>query len=201
MELCMKRKSFITFGCAAVLFAATGTSSLAQDAQDAKSSQAPAKDSSPAPKKHKVWTDDEVSTLRTPEDNYIEQKQAAEAAASAAAAAAAQQAKSTPKSEKHVGAAPALSNPKSPADADRMIAWENRDVDAQQELIDKERTQVEQATPETREALEKDLTKHIKMLEDTKKERAALVTQKKELEKKASPEAKPVDSASTPTPE
>jgi hypothetical protein len=198
MELCMKRKIFITFGCTAILFAATGTSSFAQDAQDTKSSQAPAKDSS-APKKHKVWTDDEVSTLRTPEDNYIEQKQAAEAAA--AAAAAAQQAKSTPKSEKHVGAAPALSNPKSPADADRMIAWENRDVDAQQELIDKERTQVEQATPETREALEKDLAKHIKMLENTKKERDALVTQKKELEKKASPEAKPVDSASTPTPE
>jgi hypothetical protein len=196
MELCMKRKIFITFGCAAILFAATGTSSLAQDAQDAKPSQAPAKESS-APKRHKVWTDDEVSTLRTPEDNYIEQKQAAEAAAAAAA----QQAKSTPKSEKHVGAAPALSNPKSPEDADRMIAWENRDVDAQQELIDKERTQVEQATPETREALEKDLTKHIKMLEDTKKERDALVTQKKELEKKASPEAKPVDSASTPTPE
>ena len=194
----MKRKIFITFGCAAILFAATGTSSLAQDAQDAKPSQAPAKDSS-APKKHKVWTDDEVSTLRTPEDNYIEQKQAAEAAA--AAAAAAQQAKSTPKSEKHVGAAPALSNPKSPEDADRMIAWENRDVDAQQELIDKVRTQVEQASPETREALEKDLTKHIKMLEDTKKERDALVAQKKELQKKASPEAKPVDSASTSTPQ
>jgi hypothetical protein len=196
MELCMKRKIFITFGCAAILFAATGASSLAQDAQDAKPSQAPAKDSS-APKKHKVWTDDEVSTLRTPEDNYIEQKQAAEAAAAAAA----QQAKPTPKSEKHVGAAPALSNPKSPEDADRMIAWENRDVDAQQELIDKVRTQVEQATPETREALDKDLTKHIKMLEDTKKERDALVMQKKELEKKASPEAKPVDSASTSTPE
>jgi len=85
----MKRKIFITFGCAAILFAATGTSSLAQEAQDVKPSQAPAKDSS-APKKHKVWTDDEVSTLRTPEDNYIEQKQAAEAAAAAAAAAASQ---------------------------------------------------------------------------------------------------------------
>jgi hypothetical protein len=200
MELCMKRKIFITFSCAAILFAATGRSSLAQDAQDPKSSQTPAKEPS-APKKHKVWTDDEVSTLRTPEDNYLEQKQAAEAAAAATTAAVAQQAKSTPKSEKHVGAAPALSNPKSPEDADRMIAWENRDVDAQQELIDKVRTQVEQASPETREALEKDLTKHIKMLEDTKKERDALVAQKKELEKKASPEAKPVDSASTSTPQ
>jgi hypothetical protein len=201
MELCMKRKIFIAFSCAAILFAVTGTSSIAQDAQDAKPSQAPAKDSSAAPKKHKVWTDDEVSTLRTPEDNYIEQKQAAEAAAAAAAAAAAQQAKSTPKSEKHVGAAPALSNPKSPQDADRMIAWESRDVDAQQEFIDKERTQVEQAGPENREALEKDLAKHLTMLENTKKERDALAAQKKELEKKAASPDKPVDSANTSTPQ
>jgi small-conductance mechanosensitive channel len=199
MELCMKRKIFITLGCAAILFAATGTSSLAQDPQEGKSSPAPAKNSSAPKKAHKVWTDDEVSTLRTPEDNYIEQKQAAETAA--AAAAAAQQAKSTPKSEKHVGAAPALSNPKSPEDADRMIAWENRDVDAQQELIDKVRTQIEQASPETREALEKDLAKRIKMLNDTMKERDALATQKKELEKKSSPEARPVDSGSTSTPQ
>jgi hypothetical protein len=199
MELCMKHQIFLTFGCATVLLAASGGSSLAQDSQTAKSSQAAEKDTSSPKKAHKVWTDDEVSTLRTPEDNYVEQKQAAEAAA--AAAAAAQKAKSTPKSEKHVGAAPALSNPKSPADADRMIAWENRDVDAQQELIDKERTQVDQATPETREALEKDLAKHIKMLENTKKERDGLAAQKKELEKKAASPDKPVDAASAPTPQ
>jgi len=196
----MKRTIFLTFGCAAILFAATSASSLAQDAQDAKPSQVPAKDLSAPKKAHKVWTDDEVATLRTPEDNYIEQKQAAAAATAAAAAAAAQQEKSKPKPEKHVGAPPALSNPKSPEDADRMIAWENRDVDAQQEFIDKLRTQVEQAGPDNREALEKDLTKHIKMLEDTKKERDALATQKKELERKAGSEAKPVDSASTSTP-
>lgn len=188
----MKHQFFLTLGCAAVLFAATGTASLAQDAQ------APAKDSSSGPKKHKVWTDDEVSTLRTPEDNYIQQKQAAESAA--AAAAAAEQAKSKPKSEKVV-APPRLSNPKSPEDADRMIAWENRDVDAQTEYVDKLRTQLEQASPEDRDKLEKSLAARIQIVEDTKKERDALVTQKKELEKKASPEAKPVDSASTSTPQ
>src|ERR1700692_4248848 len=145
MELCMKRKIFITFGCTAILFAAIGTSSLAQDTQDAKSSQAPAKDSPSAPKKHKVWTDDEVSTLRTPADNYVEQKQAAEAANVAAAAA--EQAKSKHKSGQHVGGPAAWSNPKSPDDADRMIAWENRDVDAQLEYVDTLRTQLEQASP------------------------------------------------------
>jgi hypothetical protein len=201
MEPRMKHRIFLTLGCAALLFATTGTTSLAQDSQDPKSPQGTAKDSSSAPKKHKVWTDDEVSSLRTPQDNYIEQKQAAEAATAAAAAAVAQQAKSTPKSEKHVGAAPALSNPKSPEDADRMIAWENRDVDAQQEFIDKLRTQLEQASPEDRDHLENNLAKHIQMLEQTKKERDALVTQKKELQKKAGSEAKPVDSASTSTPQ
>jgi len=197
----MKHHIFLTFGCATLLLAASGGSSLAQDAQTAKSSQAAGKDTASPKKAHKVWTDDEVATLRTPEDNYIEQQQAAAAASAAAAAAAAQQAKAKPQSEKHVGAAPALSNPKSPEDADRMIAWENRDVDAQQEFIDKLRTQVDQASPENREALEKDLTKRIKMLEDTKKERDALATQKKELIKKAGLEGKPIDSASASTPQ
>jgi hypothetical protein len=200
MEPRMKHQIFLTLGCAALLSAGTATSLLAQDSQGAKSSQVTSKDSSPAPKKHKVWTDDEVSTLRTPEDNYVQQKQVAEAATAAAAAAAAQQAKSKPKSDKHVGAPPALSNPKSTDDADRMIAWENRDIDAQQEFIDKLRTQLEQASPEDRDRLEKNLAKHIQMLDVTKKERDALGAQKKDLEKKASSAAKPVDSANASAP-
>jgi len=189
----MKHQILLTLGCAAVLFAATGNASLAQN------TQAPARDAS-APKKHKIWTDDEVSTLRTPADDYVEQKQAAESAAAAAAAAVAEQAKSKPKSEKIV-APPRLSNPKSPEDADRMIAWENRDVDAQTEYVDKLRTQLEQASPEEREQLEKKLTQRIQIVEDTKKERDALVAQKKELEKKSGSGSKPVDSTSTTTPQ
>jgi hypothetical protein len=198
MEPRMKHRIFLTLGCAALLLATTGTSSLAQD-----SPQASGKDSSSAPKKHRVWTDDEVSALRTPADNYVEQKQAAEAAtaAAAAAAAAAEQAKSKPKSDKPVGGKPALSNPKSADDADRMIAWENRDVDAQQEFVDKLRTDLQKASPEDRGHLEENLAKRIQILENTRKERDALMTQKKELEKKASSGAKPVDSASSSTPQ
>src|SRR6202140_3666746 len=102
MEPRMKHQIFLTLGCAAVLFVATGTSSLAQDSQISKSPEVTAKDSPSAPKKHRVWTDDEVSTLRTPADDYVEQKQAADAATAAAAAAAAEQAKSKAKSEKVV---------------------------------------------------------------------------------------------------
>ena len=110
-------------------------------------------------------------------------------------------AKSKSKSEKVVSGPPRLTNPKSPEDADRMIAWENRDVDAQREYVDTLRTQLEQAAPEERERLEQKLTQRIQIVEDTKKERDALVAQKKVLEKKASPEAKPVDSASISTPQ
>jgi hypothetical protein len=201
----MRHQIFLTLGCAAVLFSATGVPLLAQDSpQTAKSTPATVKDSSSPKKAHKVWTDDEVSTLRTPEDNYVEQKQAAEAASAAAAAAAAEQAKSKSKTGKPVGAPPALSNPKSPADADRMIAWENRDVDAQEEFVDKLRTELEQASPEKRDQLEKNLAKRIQIVEGVKKERDALVAQKKELEKKAASGAsdtKPIDSASTSTPQ
>jgi hypothetical protein len=197
----MKHQIFLKLGCAAILLASTGTSSLAQNAQDAKPSQANAQDSSPAPKKHKVWTDDEVTTLRTPEDNYLEQKQAAEASNAAAAAAAAEQAKSKLKSQKHVGGPSALSNPKSADDADRMIAWENRDVQAQQELIDKVHTELEQASGDDRDRLEKYLAKQAEILAQIKRERDALVAQKKDLEKKAGSAAKPVDSASASTPQ
>jgi hypothetical protein len=197
----MKHQIFLKLSCAAILFACTGTSSLAENAQDAKPSQANAQDSSTAPKKHKVWTDDEVTTLRTPEDNYLEQKQAAEAANAAAAAAAREQAKSKLKSEKHAGGPPALSNPKSADDADRMIAWENRDVQAQQELIDKLHTELEQASEDDRDRLEKYLAKQSETLAQIKRERDALVAQKKDLEKKAGSPAKPVDSASASTPQ
>jgi hypothetical protein len=196
MELCMKHQIFLKLGCAAILLASTGTSSLAQNAQVAKPSQANAQDSSPAPKKHKVWTDDEVTTLRTPEDNYLEQKQAAEASNAAA-----EQAKSKLKSQKHVGGPSALSNPKSADDADRMIAWENRDVQAQQELIDKVHTELEQASGDDRDRLEKYLAKQGEILAQIKRERDVLVAQKKDLEKKAGSAAKPVDSASASTPQ
>ena len=68
-------------------------------------------------------------------------------------------------------------------------------------IVDKLRTQLEQASPEDRDKLEKSLAARIQIVEDTKKERDALVAQKKELEKKAASGAKPVDSASTSTPQ
>ena len=97
--------------------------------------------SHPPKKVYKVWTDDDMASVKTAADRYQDQKQALadqQAAANAATAAQAKQQKTTTP-DKKVGGPAALSNAKSAEDADRLIAWEQRDIDAQTEFVDKVR--------------------------------------------------------------
>jgi small-conductance mechanosensitive channel len=179
----MTKHTLLAVTCAALLSGATGSLLYAQDSQMAYA-ETSGKEAPPAPKKpKKVWTDDNVATVRTAADNYADEKAAA--AEAAAAVAAKEQQEKAAKSAPKVGKAPALSNPKSTGDADKMVAWEDRDLAAQQEYVDKLRTQIAQAPPEDKERLQKLLQERLKIIEDVKKERNDLVTQKKELEKKA----------------
>lgn len=192
----MKIQYLLTTACAALLFGAAGSSLRAQDSsQMAYAPEMEAKVSKAAPKKpHKVWTEDNVTSLRTPADNYLDEKNAA---AEAAAMAAAKQEK-TPKPQGPSSAPPALSNPKSTADADKMIAWEERDIAAQQENVDRLRTQLQEAPPEDRGRLQKVLVEKMQIVEQVKKERDDLLKQKKSLEKKAAAGANPDTSVDTP---
>jgi len=178
----MKIQYLLTTVCAALLFGAAGSSVCAQDAsQMAYSPEMEAKARKAPPKKpHKVWTEDNVTSLRTPADNYLDEKNAA---AEATAAAAGKQEK-TSKPQAPSSAPPALSNPKSTADADRMIAWEERDIAAQQENVERLRTQLQEAPPEDRDGLQKVLAEKMYIIEQVKKERDDLLKQKKSLEKK-----------------
>jgi hypothetical protein len=81
---------------------------------------------------------------------------------------------------------PKLSNPKTPADADQMIAWENRDIAAQQEYVERLKKQLETAPPDQQKHLEDTLQNRIQVIADTQKERDGLITQKQALEKKPS---------------
>lgn len=130
------------------------------------------------PHSHKVWTNDDVNSVRSPADIYVDAKytQAAGSAASEQPAAG--------KPAKHV-ASPALSNPKTLGDADKMIAWEKRDVDAQTEYVELLKKQIEEAPQEDKERLKKVLQERIQILADTRGEMETLVEQKKELQKKA----------------
>lgn len=168
-----------------IIAALAFTGSLAVQAQQQQASDSQKQQVKPAPGPAKpaiVWTDDNISSVRSPSDIYREQKRAADAAAAAQTA---NSAKPTPKPTPKDRAPASLSNPKTAQDADGMIAWENRDIAAQQQFLQELQTQIESAPPDQRVRLQQDLQMHAQTLAETQKERDGLVTQKQQLEKKA----------------
>ncbi|MGH9780373.1 MAG: hypothetical protein ACRD33_01020, partial [Candidatus Acidiferrales bacterium] len=133
-------------------------------------------------KSAKVWTADDLTSLRSPSDTYVEEKQA-QAAEAAAASAAKQQAAAKP--AKPVAGPPMLSNPKTPDDADKMIAWENRDITSQQEYVEILKKRLETAPADQKEHLQQVLRERIQIVAATQKERDGLAADKQALEKKA----------------
>ena len=163
---------------------AVGVSAATRAQGDSQKPARRAEQQKPASKSHshKVWTNDDVSSVRSPADSYVDAKYTqADGTDGAKQPAAA-------KSAKHA-AAPALSNPKTVEDADKMIAWEKRDVDAQTEFVERLKRQIEEAPPEDKERLKKVLRERIQILADTRGEMETLVGQKKELQKKPAAES------------
>lgn len=141
--------------------------------------------SAPA-KPRKVWTDDDVSTLRTPADRYAEAKAAQEEAAAAAARAKADAAAPASQGSFPNGVKPAhnaLSDPKSTEEADKMITWESRDVDAQRDYLSKIQDQLSTANGSEREHLLAEKARMEGVLAQTQQELKTLKTQKADLEK------------------
>ena len=176
----METKQLLKTVIAAAVLAIASLPAAAQ--QQTQETFAPQKQQSKstAAKSAKVWTDDDVSSLRSPADAYVTEKNA-EAAAAAQQAAAAKQAAANPA---HHDSPPRLSNPKTAEDADKMIDWENRDIAAQQQYIERLKNQIETAAPGQKEHLQETLQKEIQIVADTQKERNGLVAQKQALEKK-----------------
>jgi hypothetical protein len=158
--------------------------SLGARAQSNSQKPAPQQEQKPAAKTHKVWTSDDLGTLRSPADLYLEkeQKQADEEAAAAQQAADSKQAASPKPAKK--AAPPRLSNPKTPESADEMIAWEDRDIQAQTEYLAQLKQQLAEAPPEDKARLEKLVQERVQILAGTRQEREGLAGQKKELQKK-----------------
>ena len=136
-------------------------------------------------KAHKVWTDDDMRSGRRADSLYVPTA-SVEGAGSATVTPPASASKETSAENSGPKGKPALSNPKTPAEADGMIEWEQRDIDAQQEFVDRMQAELEQALPERREHLQKVIAERQQALADTRREQQGLIAQKKELEKKAS---------------
>jgi len=165
------------FASAGLIYGQDAAKEIGQSASSTHQQRTPSKP-------HKVWTDDDLGAIRSRGDITVAAAQnptlpATDDASQPAAASA-----KTSASAKPVGKA-ALSNPKTAGEADDMIAWEQRDIDSQQEFIDRLQTEIEQAPADQRERLQKTLTEHQHALADTRQEQQALLAQKKLLQKKS----------------
>jgi hypothetical protein len=187
----MEKRWLIAVGLVAAL-ALAGSSALAQDAsQTAPKTQA----QSPAPKKPKVWTDDNIDSVRTPSDDFqIQQAKAQEAQQAAAKKSAAQAAAQA--------AANAGPTPKTAKQADSMIAQKKNELANQQSYL--QRLQKDMNNPDnssvdqmrldwrmkSHTASAEQTESQLKQLED---EKAALA--KKEAAEKAAASKKKDDSS------
>jgi len=187
----MTMKTSVLMSAIVALAVALGASSvvMAQDSSQKSALPAkhrkPTKPREPAPKAHKVWTEDDLTTVRKPADIYAD-KEATRAEAAAGAQKQTDDATQTAaaKPTKALPVAP-LAHANSVDDADKKIAWEQRDIEGQEEFIDRLQQELSEAPPDRREHLQKLIEEHNRILADTRKELAGLQAQKKELEKPA----------------
>jgi len=167
---------------AGTAFVAAGLT-FAQDATKQSGQNAPSAHQQKAPSKpHKVWTEDDLGSIRRRGDITVAAAQNPAMPVSADAAAA-------PATKRSTAALPAgkaaLSNPKTAEEADSMIAWEQRDIDSQQEYVDRVQEQLDQASPDQKEHFQKILAERQQILADTRREQQQLIAQKKTLQKKS----------------
>lgn len=178
MEMMTKRT--ICGSLLVLSFGLSGMATLAQDATPrptmvAEKTTEPKSKAAPV-KPHKVWTEDDVSIFRTPAAQNAPEK-TADATAPATTAA-----QPTPPNGVKP-AANALSNPKSVEQANDMIAWETRDVDAQVDYLHQIQDQLQTASGAERDHLLAEKARMEGVLAQTQQELKLLKSQKTELEK------------------
>jgi hypothetical protein len=162
--------------------AATGPAAFGQD-QTQNAPQAPVQ--AHATSKPKVWTNDNIDSALSPADVYMAnqlKEQEAQKAAEKQKPQASQPASAAPKTP---SAPPALSNPKTMQSADDMIAWEQRDIDSQQEFVDKLQQQLDNAPESDQQHIRDRIQERTRAIESTRKEMQTLQAEKAALEKKA----------------
>ena len=170
----------------------------AQDSSPASTQSNSANKKAPPAKPKKTWTDDDISALHPAVDSRAEQKQSQTQNAS-------DESKNPPPAQNTSGSKepprdkpPLLSDPKTVESADKMIAWEERDIAAQEEFVIRLKTQLESAPLEDRDHLQKLIIERQKIIADTHSERDGLVAQKKALAKKSAAASDSANAAQPP---
>lgn len=186
MELRMKNRSLLRAAVASTILIGFSATAYAQSGPQKKNAAA-SQSQKPAPKPHKVWTEDNLSAVRTPADNYVEAKDRQSTSTTTTAADASA---STQTAAEKPGAAsqkpaktPPLAHAKSAEDAENKIEWEKRDIQGQEEYLARMQGELAQAPPEQKEHIQKLIERHTQILADTKKELQGLQEQKKDFQK------------------
>lgn len=174
----MNNYSFLRSVAAVVVLLGFSLGAHAQTAPEKRRPPA-AKHQKPVAKTRKVWTEDNISSVRTPADMLIEAQDMQEADAPSKPA----QATAVKPVQPSSANAP-LATAKSADDADAKIAWEERDIQGQRETIERLQQQLSTASPDEREHLQKLIEQHTQYLADTQKEMQGLLAQKKALQAK-----------------
>lgn len=181
----MRTKQFFRVVIAAVAVSGASLTAAAQQ-QTSQTSAPQKKEAKPAPaKSSKVWSDDDLTSLRSPADIYAQQQQEAAAAAAAAAASAKQQ--SAAKASSPADPAPGRAsgwNIKTPNDAQKAIDWDDRDIATQKELAANLQKKLDAAPPDQKARLQKALDERLQIIAGTQKDRDVIAVQKEKLEKK-----------------
>jgi hypothetical protein len=177
MEFSRSRK----FICAAAFSLALSGIAAAQD----NASSAPPPSAQKKDKPKKTWTEDDLSRLHSPADTLIEQKQAAAQKGAQSAMVVTPAASPAGSKEPPPDKPPLLSDPKTVDSAEKMIAWEDKDIAAQQEYVEKLKAQLASASIEDQEPLRRKIAEREKIVADTQRERAGLALQRDVLQKKA----------------
>lgn len=181
----MKTKNDFLFSVILACAAAVGLATPACAQSDSQKSatpakhRKPAKPEQPARKTHKVWTEDDLGTVRKPADIYAD-KEAAQTQAATQQVAVVKETSAAPAKPSKT---PPLAHANSVDDADKKIAWEERDIQAQEEFIDRLQQELGQASPDRKEHLQQVFEEHKQILADTRKELEGLKAQRKQLEK------------------
>lgn len=194
----MRNSALARIAAAATITIAFSVAAQAQSEPKA-TDKTPAKKQKPAPKPtHKVWTEDNISTVRTQADAVIDaqDRQTVNNAAAAQAEEASEKQPAADPSKPPAKKAP-LSQAKSVEDADAKIAWEKRDIQGQEEYIAGLEQRLSSATPEERAHLQQTIEQHKQYIVESRKEMQGLEEQKKEFQNPKKPAA-PAPAAQAP---
>lgn len=156
--------------------------------------QTASKEQSPAPKKPKVWTDDNITSVRSSSDLYQDEQEREKAAQQASAP---QQSATAPKSAD--SDAWPIPQAKTAKEADDLIATDKKNLQEQQEYIQQTEKELTTAPDSEKKRLQWRIQSRGDMVSRLQRDISALEKQKDALAKPAQPAANPSPTAQPPS--